>query len=150
MKHSTAFASKEAAPAMNKSSIRRRILVIDDDDDVRGILCDRLSTLGFDVAAEDNGISGLSRVAYDWETAPFHGILVELQMPVLGGMAVLQEMVERYPTVPVIVMSHVTHIDKLRRTIKFGAKEYLVKPFDEELFQRKCLSVFLDGNEPRL
>jgi DNA-binding NtrC family response regulator len=144
------ISSREATTAMNMTSTRRRILVIDHHDDIRGILCDRLSALGFDVAAEDNGMSGLSRVAYDWERAPFHGMLVELQMPVLGGMAVLQEMCDRYPTVSVIVMSDAKHIDKLRRTIKFGAKEYLVKPFDAELFQRKCMSVFLDGTEHRV
>lgn len=137
----------EAPIPMNPTSGRRRILVIDGDDDVRGALCDRLSCLGFEVSAENNGVSGLARVADEWETAPFHGMLVELQMPVLGGMAVLQEMRERFPSVPVIVMSDSIHISKLRYAIKMGAKEYLVKPFDSELIRRKCMSVFLDGKE---
>ena len=141
--------AKEGPIAMEMTTTRRRILVIDHDDDVRGFLCDRLSAIGLEVAAENNGVSGLSRVAYDWETAPFHGVLVELQMPVLGGMAVLQEMRERYPTVSVIVMSGAEHIEKLRRTIKFGAREYLVKPFDAELLRRKCMSVFLDGKDSK-
>ncbi|HSA63007.1 MAG TPA: response regulator [Nitrospiraceae bacterium] len=128
---------------MTRPSIRRRILVIDHEDDVRGLLCDHLSALGFEVAAEDNGMSGLSRVACDWDTAPFHGLLVELQMPVLGGLAVLQEMVERFPTVPVIAMSDSAHVAKLRQAMKLGAREYLIKPFDRELFRRKCENVFL-------
>jgi CheY-like chemotaxis protein len=135
----------EAPMVMSSVSTRRRILVIDHDADVRGMLCDRLSALGFDVAAEDNGISGLTRVAYDWETAPFDGLLVELQMPVLGGLAVLQEMRDRFPAVPVIVMSDSSRIGKLRQAMKLGAKEYLVKPFDAELVRRKCLNVFHDG-----
>lgn len=135
----------EETPNMERLGARPRILVIDDNDDTRGALCDRLSAIGFDVAAENNGVSGLSRVAYDRETAPFHGLLVELQMPVLGGMAVLQEMCERFPSVPVIVMSDAKHIAKLRQAMKLGAKEYLVKPFDPELVRRKCLSVFWNG-----
>jgi DNA-binding NtrC family response regulator len=130
---------------MERIGARPRVLVIDDDGDLRGALCDRLSAIGFDVAAENNGVSGLSRVACDWETSPFHGLLVELQMPVLGGMAVLQEMCERFPSVPVIVMSEAKHIAKLRQAMKLGAKEYLVKPFDPELVRRKCLSVFCNG-----
>ncbi len=132
---------------MNIPSTPRRIIVIDHDDDVRGMLCDQLSAFGFEVAAEDNGVSGLSRVAYDWETAPFHGMLVELQMPVLGGLAVLQEMAERFPTVPVIAMSDSAHVGKLRQAMKLGAREYLIKPIDRELFRRKCTAVFLNGKE---
>ena len=137
----------ETVTTMNIASLRRRILVIDHDDEVRGMLCDQLSSFGFEVAAEDNGMSGLSRVTYDWETAPFHGMLVELQMPVLGGLAILQEMAERFPTVPVIAMSDSTHVGKLRQAMKLGAREYLIKPFDRELFRLKCMTIFLDGKD---
>src|SRR5262245_30740679 len=94
--------AEEALTSMEKSSLRRRILVVDDNDDARVALCDRLSALGFEVAAESNGISGLARMAEEIEAAPFAGMLVELQMRMLGGMAVLQEMRDRFPSVPVI------------------------------------------------
>jgi CheY-like chemotaxis protein len=135
---------------MEPFSVPRRILVIDHDDDIRRILCDRLNALGFEVAGERTSISGLSRIAHDQETAPFHGVLVELHMPVLGGLAVLQEMRERFPAVPVIVMSDSMHITKLREAMNAGAKEYIVKPFDSELFRLKCMSVFLNGEEYRV
>lgn len=127
------------------TTTRRRILVIDHDDDMRAAVCAHLTALGFDVIAEDNGVSGLSRLAYDHERAPFHGLVVELDMPVLGGLAVLQEMTERFPSVPVIAMSDAAHIGKLRQAIKQGAREYVIKPFDGELFRRKCRAVFLNG-----
>jgi DNA-binding response OmpR family regulator len=129
---------------MDDGSFRRRILVVDHEDDARHVLCDRLSYWGFDVAAEDNGFSGLSRIFRDADSAPFHGMLVELEMPILGGLAVLQEMRERFPSVPVMVMSDSHNLSKLRQALKLGAKEYLVKPFDMELFRRKCESVFLE------
>ena len=140
------------APAMTYPSLHtdtktnartRRLLVIDRADDVRQTLCAQLRAFGFDVVAENDGMAGLSRLAGEWETDPFHGMLVELYMPVLGGLAVLQEMGERFPTVPVIAMSDVTHVAKLRQAVNLGAKEYLIKPFDAELFRRKCRSVFL-------
>jgi two-component system, NtrC family, response regulator AtoC len=132
---------------MEKAPVRRRILVIDHDDDVRAFLCDRLSALGFEVASENNGVAGLSRVADGHEGAPFQGVLVELQTPVLDGLAVLKEIRARFPMVPVIVMSDSIHVGTLRQAMKAGAKEYLVKPFDPELFRRKCVNVFLDGKE---
>ena len=126
------------------TSIPRRILIIDHDEHVRKMLCDQLTGLGFAVAEEETGISGLSRLASASEIPPVHGLLVELQMPILGGLAVVQEMGERFPTVPVIAMSDASHVGKLRQAVKLGAKEYLLKPFDSELLRRKCLSVFHD------
>ena len=126
---------------------RRRILVIDHDDDARLIICDRLLQLGFDVVGEDNGVSGLARIACEIEGAPFTGVVLELDMPVLGGMAVLQELRDRYPAVSVIAMSHSSLIDRLRQAVKLGAREYLVKPFDSELLRKKCLRAFVNGSD---
>lgn len=126
-------------------SMRRRILVIDHDDEARGIVCDHLLRLGFSVAKEDNGMSGLVRIADEKMRAPFDGLVLELDMPVLGGMAILQEMRERYPEIPVIVTAIPSQIKRLRDALNLGAKEYLVKPFDAELFTRKCRRIFPDS-----
>ncbi|WP_172834258.1 response regulator [Nitrospira japonica] len=127
---------------MTPTSLSRRILVIDGDDDVRGILHDRLSALGFQVTVESDGNAGLSRLTVDQHTNPFHGLLVELFLPGLNGSAVLREVRARFPTIPVIVMADSLHVADLRQAMNAGAKEYIVKPFDSELFRRKCLSVF--------
>jgi len=124
--------------------LKRRILVIDENDEARKILCEQLSTLGFDVTTADNGISGLSYIRNNQDSVPYHGIFLEMHMQVLGGMAVLQEMIDRVPSMPVIVMADAKHVGRLRQAMKLGAKEYLVKPFDPELVRRKCLSVFHD------
>ena len=124
-----------------------RILVIDHDDDARRIVCDRLLQMGFDAVEEDNGVSGLARIAHVSGDAPFAGVALELDMPVLGGMAVLQELRDRYPDIPVIVMSHSILIHRLREAVKLGAREYLVKPFDSQLFRIKCLHTFVNGRD---
>jgi DNA-binding NtrC family response regulator len=126
--------------------MQRRILVIDHDNDFRLAVCDRLRTMGFDATGEDSGISGLARLAREAPHIPFSGVLLELDMPALGGMAVLQELQDRYPSMPVIAMSHSIQIDRLRRAVRLGAREYLVKPFDTALFRTKCLFVF-DGKQ---
>lgn len=125
----------------------RRILVIDHDDDTRLIVRDRLLQMGFDAVGEANGVAGLARIANEFDGTPFAGVLLELDMPMLGGMAVLQELRDRYPAIPVIAMSHAILIDRLRQAVKLGATEYLVKPFDSELFKKKCLRAFVNGND---
>ena len=123
-------------------SVRRRILVVDHNDDIRLSVCSQLAEWGFEAEGEDNGVSGLARLAQTDSVTEFAGMLLEMDMPVLGGMAVLQEMKDRHPTVPVIVMAHTPHIDKLRNAVRMWAQEYIVKPFDPELLKLKCASVF--------
>jgi len=125
-------------------SMSRRILVVDHDDEARDLVCEHLLRLGFSVEREDNGISGLLRIANERAQAPIDGLVLELDMPVLGGMAILQEMRERHPEIPVIVTATPGQINRLRAAVNLGAKEYLVKPFDSELFTRKCRRIFPD------
>lgn len=127
-----------------KPSELRRILVIDHDDAVRQSTCNQLQQWGFDTVGECDGLSGLARLARTTATDEFSGMLLEMDMPVLGGMAVLQEMKDRHPTIPVIVMARTLHIDKLRSAVRMWAQEYLVKPFDPELLKLKCASVFTE------
>jgi DNA-binding NtrC family response regulator len=124
------------------SLIRRRILVVDHDDDIRLSVCSQLAQWGFEAEGEDNGVSGLARLAQIHPATAFTGMLLEMDMPVLGGMAVLQEMKDRHPTIPVIVMARTPHIDKLRNAVRLWAQEYIVKPFDPELLKLKCAAVF--------
>jgi len=126
---------------------QHRILVIDHDDDTRLIVRDCLCQMGFDAVGEDNGISGLARIAHASDDAPVVGVVLELDLPVLGGMAVLQALRDRYPAIPVIMMSQAILIHRLRQAVKLGAREYLVKPFDLQLFRIKCLRAFVNESD---
>jgi len=132
------------ARSTSRNCMRRRILVIDHDDDVRNIVCEHLLQLGFSVARENNGMSGLVRIAQDKTLSPFDGLVLELDLPILGGMAILQEMRERHPEIRVLVTAPPGQINRLRDAMNLGAREYLVKPFDAELFLRKCRRTFWD------
>lgn len=132
---------------MADSLIRRRILVVDHNDDIRLSVCNQLTQWGFEVEGEDNGVSGLARLAQTTPSNGFAGMLLEMDMPVIGGMAVLQEMKDRHPAVPVIVMAQIPHIDKLRNAVRLWAQEYIVKPFDTELLKMKCASVFSERRQ---
>ena len=123
-----------------------RILVVDDNEDTCTALRDRLLSMGFDVVTENNGHAALSRIALEARRAPIQGLLLDLQMPVLDGIAVLRELEERYSAIPTIVMSATTNRSLLKKTLKLGARAYLVKPFDNGLLREQCLRVFLEDN----
>ena len=119
-----------------------RILIVDDDPQVRATIGERLHDWGFEAVEADSGHAGLMRIIFDSVRHPIQGVLLDLHMPILGGMAVLHEMREQHPNIPVIVMSDVNEIHTAREAVKQGAREYVLKPFDPELLKTKCLRVF--------
>lgn len=148
VRHDTTM-TEQKPNILSESSVRRRILVVDHDDEIRLSACNQLAQWGFEAVGEDSGVSGLVRLAQATPATGFAGMLLEMDMPVLGGMAVLQEMKDRHPTIPVIVMARTPHIDRLRNAVRMWAQEYIVKPFDPELLKLKCASVF-SGHRHRI
>lgn len=134
-------------PKIEGTGRRPRVLVVEFDEPELVTLCRMLRTFGFDVTGVDSSMSGLALLsqlhATDHQAQNFSGVMVELNMPVLGGLAFLQEMRERHADIPVMMMAEARHIDKLREAVHKGAREYLVKPFEPELVQIKCAQAFL-------
>ncbi|MGQ0809932.1 MAG: response regulator [Nitrospiraceae bacterium] len=120
---------------------RQRILVVNENEESRLGVCERLAQMGFEAVSEGSGLSCLSRLAGD-EQSSISGVLLELEMSTVAGLAILKRMRHEYPRIPVIMMSDAVHIDALREAVKLGAQEYVVRPFDTELLRRKCLRIF--------
>ncbi len=125
----------------------KKILVVDDDEDTRMALRDRLVSMGYDVVTENNGHSALSRIALEARRVPVQGILLDLQMPMFDGMAVLRELQERHREIPIIIMSATADMELLKRSLKLGARGYLTKPLDNRRLRELCLRVFPEDNE---
>ncbi len=103
------------------------ILVVDDD---RGML----QSLGRALKTEWFGEVFLCahprEVELHLETNRIHAVLLDLMMPDIPGETVLQMISDRYPHIPVIVLTAVDQVDTAVRCIKAGAFDYLVKPVD--------------------
>jgi len=124
-----------------------RILVADDDRDTLLSVSDQLAALGFDVVEEESAASALSRIVSEVDHGAISGMLLELKLPWIGGLVLFEEIRDRYPNIPVIVMSDAANIARLRTAVELGASEYLVKPFDAEILKRKCLQIFRNADQ---
>jgi DNA-binding NtrC family response regulator len=122
--------------------MRKRILVIDDDLDNRVRLWNRLDAMGFDVITERNGRAGLSCIEQERDRASIVGVLLELFVPGLDGVAVLGELRRCRPDLPVIVMGPAIRSSELQSAIMKGASDCLAKPFSVETVTDKCRSLF--------
>jgi len=104
------------------------VAVVDDDSDVRVALMRLLLSAGY---ASESFASGTEFVQSIGEQAP-GCVVLDLHMPGLSGFDVQQQLVERYPEVPVVVITGHDSGDARRRALALGARAYFSKPVDSE------------------
>lgn len=102
------------------------------------MLQDRLNLLGYHASTASHGVEGLAM----FEVLVFDGILLDIQMPVMDGLTMLDRIRERYPNMPVIMMTAEQNKEKIQRAMERGANDYLLKPIDSDLLAKKCQAVF--------
>ena len=103
----------------------KRILVIDDEENMRHMLAVLLEKEGYQVESAANGKEGLSLALESF----YDIILCDLKMPVMDGMAFLQNFQDSGQDTTVIVMSAYGTMDTAIEALKLGAYDYVSKPF---------------------
>src|SRR5512139_379129 len=110
------------------SNERTRILVVDDEEIVRESLGGWLEKDGYTVACCSDGPSALDKIKADrWSI-----MIVDLKMPGMDGLQVLEEAKKLQPALAVVIMTAYATVDTAVAAMKAGAYDYLVKPFDPE------------------
>lgn len=101
------------------------ILVTDDDPDLRRVLRRTLGALGFDVAESSNGEQALTEI----QTGQFDAVLLDVNMPGIGGVATCREIRKRAPGLQILMLSvRNREADKVD-ALNGGADDYITKPF---------------------
>jgi DNA-binding NtrC family response regulator len=111
---------------MNKRE--SRILVVDDEEIVRASLSSWLQQDGYTTDTAADGRSAIERI----QSEPWAVLLVDLKMPGIDGLKVLEEAKKTQPDTPVIIMTAYATVDTAVQAMKMGAYDYLVKPFQPE------------------
>ena len=117
---------------------RKTILVVDDDKDILLFLKDRLNALGYDVLMAGNGKEGLEAL----QRQSVDGVLLDLNMPVMDGMTMLDKLGNSFASLPVIVMSANGHRAELLKGLVKGAMDFLIKPIAQDELASKCWRLF--------
>jgi two-component system nitrogen regulation response regulator NtrX len=102
-----------------------RILVVDDEDGIRRSLAGILSDEGFDTTPACDGEEALASIAS--EGLP-DLVLLDIAMPGRDGVEILVELRERWPALPVVMMSGHGTVETAVRTTKHGAYDFIEKP----------------------
>lgn len=103
-----------------------RILVIDDDDDLRYSLKRVLSGKNYEVLEANSGEQGLEMA----QKCRPHVILLDNRMDGMSGMEALQHLRGINPNAMIILMTAYGTTQTTIEAMKFGAFDYIMKPFD--------------------
>jgi two-component system response regulator AtoC len=110
------------------SDEKSRVLVVDDDEAVGKVLAALIGQAGYAVTLVLRGEAALAEL----ERRPFELVLTDVRMPGLGGLELLKAVSERWPEVPVVLLSAHGTVAMAVEAMKLGATDFLQKPFDRE------------------
>ena len=102
------------------------VWIIDDDSSIRWVLEKALGKANIAVASFDSGNGALEALQREEPAV----IVSDIRMPGMNGLELLEQIHERCPELPVIIMTAHSDLDSAVSAYKGGAFEYLPKPFD--------------------
>jgi two-component system response regulator FlrC len=109
------------------------VLVVEDDVALSEALCETLDIHGYRVLSALNGTDALSKLA----SATVKLVISDVQMPVMDGLQLLQNLQQQYPELPVLLMTAFGTVPKAVAAMQAGAADYLIKPFDADVLVNK-------------
>lgn len=110
-----------------------KVLLIDDEEDFVTTLAERLQLRGLQATTATNGKTGLDLVMHE----TFDAVILDIMMPGLGGLEVLERIKMVDSKIPVIMLTGCSRPEDGLRGMQLGAFDYLIKPFDiDELIKK--------------
>ncbi len=103
-----------------------RVLFVDDEEDLRTLVKRHLSLEGFVVETAADGDEALDLMC----RCKFDLVLLDIYMPRMNGLKVLEYMWTHGLHPPLIVLSGIEDLDIATRCAKLGAWDYLTKPYN--------------------
>ena len=108
-----------------------RVLVVDDDKDVGEFLRDALSRWNYDVSLAAHGREAVRLISHQI----FDAALVDIWMPEMDGLQVLDEIKRHDPALEVVMMTGNPMVETAVQALKSGAYDYLIKPLNLDELQ---------------
>jgi two-component system OmpR family response regulator len=102
-----------------------RILVVEDDRKIASFVMKGLKEAGFAVDHAINGEDGLHLGL----TAPYDAAIIDVMLPILDGLRLIEELRRRKINTPVLILSAKRSVDDRVKGLQKGGDDYLTKPF---------------------
>lgn len=115
---------------------KKKVLVVDDSLLIRKLLQDFLEAKGYTVLLAQDGKEALEMINKDMPDM----MLLDITMPVMDGIEVLEELKKLNINLPVIIVTNTADIKIARETLEKGAYDYVTKPIDFDYLELSILA----------
>ena len=112
---------------MNDSKPIARILIVDDEPYICEVLTEILQEDNYSADSAYSGNEALEK----FRSGLYDLILLDIGMPIMGGIEVLKQLLRIDPTITVIMATAQRDIETVVEAIKIGAEDYILKPFND-------------------
>jgi two-component system OmpR family response regulator len=102
-----------------------RLLLVEDNRTIASFVTKGLEQAGFAVDHSDNGEDGLHLAL----TEPYDVAIIDVMLPRLDGLALIDKMRRQRINIPVIIVSAKRSLDDKIKGLQTGSDDYLIKPF---------------------
>ncbi|MBY7808147.1 sigma-54 dependent transcriptional regulator [Vibrio fluvialis] len=106
-----------------------KVLIVEDDEGLREALVDTLALAGYEWLGADCAEDALVKL----KTYPVDIVVSDVQMAGMGGLALLRNIKQHWPNLPVLLMTAYANIEDAVSAMKEGAIDYMAKPFAPEV-----------------
>ena len=113
------------------SDRNKSILIIDDEAGMRDMVSRLFSEAGYETATAPDGASGLQAA----KAGDFDLVLLDMSLPKMSGLEVLNGIKEDKPDLPVIMVTAYGSTQTAVEALRLGAYDYIAKPFDLDEIQ---------------
>ncbi|QDG51309.1 response regulator [Persicimonas caeni] len=112
-------------------SSSKRILVIDDSRAMRMLIARSLRKLDCEVVEACDGQDALDQLD---QIGPIDGALVDWNMPRMNGIDFVRAVRGKphWDTVPLVMVTSETDVERISEALESGANEYVIKPFTDD------------------
>jgi CheY-like chemotaxis protein len=131
-----AVATASPAPASSVARLPgRRILLVEDEPVNREVMHDLLQSLGLQVESAEDGLIAVEMA----DRGGFDAILMDLQMPNLGGLAATARIraLPHCAKVPIIALTANAFLEDRQECLSAGMDDFLSKPVDPDLVEQR-------------
>ncbi len=111
-----------------KASDVHSVLIVDDEPAVRKILLEMLEGSGYAASAVSEGREALRIL----RSRPHDVVLTDVRLPDISGLELLSVVRDKYPWLPVIIITGFATVDSTVKAMRLGAVDYIPKPFTRE------------------
>lgn len=120
--------NKEILIALQQMGKEFSVLYVEDEKDIRENMESIFKQFFHTVYTAENGLEGLEI----FKTTPINIVLTDIEMPILGGLDMIEKIREISRDVPICIISAFNDVDKFTRAILNGVNRYLIKPIDQD------------------